>query len=207
MDRNSGLVRLPFHLTVALRKESVDRNRAAMLLSGPPLQSLSARRAWIEIRTSTGQSGSWAVALRKESVDRNSHLHDVTLEIIVALRKESVDRNHQLRRWRSHIGRSLSARRAWIEMCPAKGKKRHNKVALRKESVDRNRLQLAQMLAAITSLSARRAWIEMVCARRRFAAWTGVSLSARRAWIEMRHGLGFCAICTVALRKESVDRN
>ena len=33
------------------------------------------------------------------------------------------------------------------------------------------------------------------------------SLSARRAWIEMPPGLACSAICTVALRKESVDRN
>ena len=34
-----------------------------------------------------------------------------------------------------------------------------------------------------------------------------LSLSARRAWIEMPPGLACSAICTVALRKESVDRN
>ena len=41
------MVRAP----VALRKESVDRNFGPSALSGPRAQSLSARRAWIEITT------------------------------------------------------------------------------------------------------------------------------------------------------------
>ena len=58
------------------------------------VQSLSARRAWIEIPTSgTRRYWNW-VALRKESVDRN-----------VTLLGNSV----------GDIG-SLSARRAWIEI-------------------------------------------------------------------------------------------
>ena len=36
-------------LTVALRKESVDRNNELVLPDGMDKQSLSARRAWIEI--------------------------------------------------------------------------------------------------------------------------------------------------------------
>ena len=57
---------------VALRKESVDRNRTPHHRNTRPIPSLSARRAWIEILTddiSTG--GKIKVALRKESVDRN----------------------------------------------------------------------------------------------------------------------------------------
>ena len=79
--------------TVALRKESVDRNSsqeaakaaATMSLSARrawieiiwPLclaetnQSLSARRAWIEITRFCPQASGMMVALRKESVDRN----------------------------------------------------------------------------------------------------------------------------------------
>ena len=56
---------------VALRKESVDRNRCSYLHSNMSLESLSARRAWIEISGSTKPSARRAVALRKESVDRN----------------------------------------------------------------------------------------------------------------------------------------
>ena len=63
--------RLDIEISVALRKESVDRNRP---VSGkhPGLRtSLSARRAWIEIAISQKWTKRTTVALRKESVDRN----------------------------------------------------------------------------------------------------------------------------------------
>ena len=55
------------------------------------------------------------------------------------------------------------------------------------------------------SLSARRAWIEMT----QFVPITtsDVSLSARRAWIEIAVQTVPSRVSTVALRKESVDRN
>ena len=62
-------------LTVALRKESVDRNIPAFRLC----DVLS------------------TVALRKESVDRNTNSSIVNVAAGVALRKESVDRNHTRR--------------------------------------------------------------------------------------------------------------
>ena len=59
------------------------------------MQSLSARRAWIEIVSWLCLVASPQVALRKESVDRNSdgHFDSSLFWLIVALRKESVDRN------------------------------------------------------------------------------------------------------------------
>ena len=80
------------------------------------VQSLSARRAWIEIPTSgTRRYWNW-VALRKESVDRNSYrMMSIPFSI-----------------------RSLSARRAWIEISVLATRNRMERVALRKESVDRN---------------------------------------------------------------------
>ena len=56
-------------------------------------ESLSARRAWIEIAQGRRVSGRALVALRKESVDRNSKIAKKVLTSRVALRKESVDRN------------------------------------------------------------------------------------------------------------------
>gem|GEM_PF-2885426 len=56
---------------VALRKESVDRNRFLMRLNPTIMKSLSARRAWIEIRVTISYTPETEVALRKESVDRN----------------------------------------------------------------------------------------------------------------------------------------
>ena len=79
--------------------------------------------------------------------------------------------------------KSLSARRAWIEIflmyhCICK-----EVVALRKESVDRNIWVDKTQSAPRMSLSARRAWIEILGT---FTISQSVSsLSARRAWIEI----------------------
>ena len=79
--------------------------------------------------------------------------------------------------------RSLSARRAWIEIYPRFHRRTGPAVALRKESVDRNS--------------------EIAC----HPFWGCGSLSARRAWIEISIARKISADCGVALRKESVDRN
>ena len=57
--------------------------------------------------------------------------------------------------------KSLSARRAWIEMMKCQAKKYSGLVALRKESVDRNTMRRDFKALGLLSLSARRAWIEM----------------------------------------------
>ena len=59
-----------------------------------PTQSLSARRAWIEMEPRHAQCGRDRVALRKESVDRNN-----AMQIVIII-----------------MHASLSARRAWIEI-------------------------------------------------------------------------------------------
>ena len=119
----------------------------------------------------------------------------------VALRKESVDRNALHPDNRRGLLRSLSARRAWIEIDCCFPADVVPVVALRKESVDRNKLCHAQRGTLPESLSARRAWIEIA----KLPAQCGweVSLSARRAWIEIF--LNRCAArpTKVALRKES----
>ena len=94
-----------------------------------------------------------------------------------------MDRNVESTAKRPKQPKSLSARRAWIEIYDG-------------------------LIASANfwSLSARRAWIEITC-----PSITGyflnTSLSARRAWIEINviHLSFFHR--TVALRKESVDRN
>ena len=80
--------------TVALRKESVDRNYPPVEPVKVGEKSLSARRAWIEMST-----------------------------VIVIFRKRNT---------------SLSARRAWIEIVAPASAPYAELVALRKESVDRN---------------------------------------------------------------------
>ena len=78
---------------VALRKESVDRNKYV-----------------VQCRKMLG------VALRKESVDRNLYYGDGLTFADVALRKESVDRNPPMCIIKPTLLTSLSARRAWIEI-------------------------------------------------------------------------------------------
>ena len=144
--------------------------------------SLSARRAWIEIRIARFMRRLTVVALRKESVDRN------------------------IRDLLSCCGvfKSLSARRAWIEIAARRDCNHNGRVALRKESVDRNtacRICGQHVIVALRkesvdrnrlgkisfqvpgSLSARRAWIEILARHR--AERQKSSLSARRAWIEI----------------------
>ena len=58
-------------MAVALRKESVDRNKKLRICALLRLLSLSARRAWIEILFRHPDGYQHIVALRKESVDRN----------------------------------------------------------------------------------------------------------------------------------------
>ena len=79
------------------------------------------------------------------------------------------------------VERSLSARRAWIE------------IALSSPDIE-----------VTASLSARRAWIEIVEDAAR-PGYQPESLSARRAWIEIRIGELDFVEHHVALRKESVD--
>ena len=123
--------------------------------------SLSARRAWIEMLDISSVRMYHTVALRKESVDRNElfgwrcfRLRRVALrkesvdrnkisplcETVprVALRKESVDRNIPSIGTFRNTHKSLSARRAWIEISNHQTVDVSVAVALRKESVDRN---------------------------------------------------------------------
>ena len=81
------------------------------------------------------------------------------------------------------FGGSLSARRAWIEIARFARSVCVRPVALRKESVDRNSRGMNIILFTTASLSARRAWIEMSfgCTSKT----CHLSLSARRAWIEI----------------------
>ena len=134
-----GVTVLGIQHRVALRKESVDRNVLTLNCTIGPLLSLSARRAWIEILCGQERRLGACVALRKESVDRNLvGSINRAIDIIVALRKESVDRNQQLIDTSKDIIKSLSARRAWIEI-------------------------IGPLIFSVQprSLSARRAWIEI----------------------------------------------
>ena len=172
------------------------------------LLSLSARRAWIEINYLLASVITNIVALRKESVDRNALCRrSIRRYLAVALRKESVDRNTNPGSTTLTFPGSLSARRAWIEMCFTGWKIRSMATSL---SARRAWIEITTYFDTSSiddlSLSARRAWIE-IYAFMVVALLAIGSLSARRAWIEMPMVGGSLARLLVALRKESVDRN
>ena len=124
--------------------------------------SLSARRAWIEIPDARPRICGTFVALRKESVDRND-----TMQVIVIVMDTSLSARRAWIEivypgtWSGSI-LSLSARRAWIEMQVFQRIAKPFRVALRKESVDRNLWWGVRKAVGSLSLSARRAWIEII---------------------------------------------
>ena len=77
VDRNLLCLPSSLRLLVALRKESVDRNAVPDLGERYVRESLSARRAWIEIMARLSHFKTRRVALRKESVDRNVQDYDI----------------------------------------------------------------------------------------------------------------------------------
>ncbi len=118
VDRNKSTLINCNSNFVALRKESVDRNFDTVQVIIIVMESLSARRAWIEIPTlccmpktvtpSLSARRAWIEILATRLADMSA---------AVALRKESVDRNTYTRTQSTSLSASLSARRAWIEMC------------------------------------------------------------------------------------------
>ena len=116
VDRNSGMHYTRVVPGVALRKESVDRNTIRFIIL-PPLLNVALRKESVDRNGLCPAIMMYAgVALRKESVDRNICQLFQLAAYQVALRKESVDRNATLICSSSTGTRSLSARRAWIEM-------------------------------------------------------------------------------------------
>ena len=123
--------------------------------------SLSARRAWIEIFWNRRCQNNGSVALRKESVDRNLTPKSVfpTPTQSLSARRAWIEMYYYL--WALAYCTSLFARRAWIEISDSRGTVHQFSVALRKESVDRNICLMLLFLIWAASLSARRAWIEI----------------------------------------------
>ena len=72
-----------------------------------------------------------------------------------------MDRNYIIKITVTAPRRSLSARRAWIEIFITVIRMPIGCVALRKESVDRNKTFSSFFVSGVKSLSARRAWIEI----------------------------------------------
>ena len=101
--------------------------------------SLSARRAWIEIKPAEQtQTLKVSLSARRAWIE--------IIDYIIGYVNDAM---------------SLSARRAWIEMVCCKFVGLSCFVALRKESVDRNGRITSVLSGLKLSLSARRAWIEI----------------------------------------------
>ena len=79
---------------------------------------------------------------------------------------------------------SLSARRAWIEIAAAGALSRPRAVALRKESVDRNTLTVRNCSGA-DLVALRKESVDRNCPGGPYYMANSASLSARRAWIEI----------------------
>ena len=182
----------------------MDRNPYIPLAKVRHCESLSARRAWIEIiHIYFGGAQKWSLSARRAWIEivlvvsicnfsASLSARRAWIEIIVsvtanvdgfvALRKESVDRNEAPTTQADR--HAVALRKESVDRNSAVMRQNPGEhVALRKESVDRNRLIPLALVFMTWSLSARRAWIEIL-------------ISARQ----------ICLIC-VALRKESVDRN
>ena len=102
--------------SVALRKESVDRNIGSRSQKPNFLASLSARRAWIEIVVSMALDQYLkSLSARRAWIEIRLFVW-IAKRALVALRKESVDRNIIVYVKERGIKLSLSARRAWIEI-------------------------------------------------------------------------------------------
>ena len=97
VDRNFQTTTLNRYDIVALRKESVDRNLVHIRDRQLGALSLSARRAWIEIRYVDPVPVNYKMSLsaRRAWIEISS-VWCTCLRAPVALRKESVDRNTAL---------------------------------------------------------------------------------------------------------------
>ena len=82
-----------------------------------------------------------------------------------------------------HIAKSLSARRAWIEIAACGSAPSANGVALRKESVDRN--YKGAQIWTYWQVALRKESVDRNAQDLSTLARESTSLSARRAWIEI----------------------
>ena len=142
VDRNRGFWITVSKQCVALRKESVDRNCGGVRLQSCIRPSLSARRAWIEMSVVGSECSQ---SLQSLSARR------AWIEIAAIGSKSCLTSSLSARRAWIEITsysscddlppKSLSARRAWIEIVWLERSQSWERVALRKESVDRNPLE------------------------------------------------------------------
>ena len=109
MDRNPPVDTSSVRVSVALRKESVDRNSHEMSSQEIFWPSLSARRAWIEI-----------ITRNQPSKPRRAWIEIVVIDFVPLVNGSLSARRAWIEIpagcWRDSRRASLSARRAWIEI-------------------------------------------------------------------------------------------
>ena len=148
----------------------------------PQDQSLSLRRAWIEIRTEPFPASRHAsLSLRRAWIEIRTVRWQNTDCRSLSLRRAWIE--IRTVRWQNTDCRSLSLRRAWIEIFD--GGWRGGSRGGRSPYGERGLKSCCGrgLLDVQASLSLRRAWIEISNPR----PWNGrhESLSLRRAWIEI----------------------
>ena len=117
MDRNTRSHRaLPTLMTVALRKESVDRNVIDECRRQVCIESLSARRAWIEMRKSRRSQSMCITSLSARRAWIEIFYHRIRLLSIESLSARRAWIEMQKSSTDTISPTSLSARRAWIEI-------------------------------------------------------------------------------------------
>ena len=126
----------------------MDRNAEDWLNAGCLPRSLSARRAWIEIRSlDTGQMNGWrSLSARRAWIEiRGGYITKIDKDQSLSARRAWIEMRDVSLNYKEVL--SLSARRAWIEIICTVLKKYLVIVALRKESVDRNFVSAFDVLA------------------------------------------------------------
>ena len=94
----------------------MDRNNREMVAAQQAFESLSARRAWIEIHNHLLRTIPRRVALRTESVDRNYAANAVDQILPGSLSARRAWIEIVMQEIAQQRKQSLSARRAWIEI-------------------------------------------------------------------------------------------
>ena len=138
VDRNSNPLEHLRSADVALRKESVDRNDVIRPAIDVFLASLSARRAWIEIPMTCQLAGKLRSLSARRAWIEISDIEDKFGGLVSLSARRAWIEIDDISGATKRILRSLSARRAWIEITTYLDTSSMDDVALRKESVDRN---------------------------------------------------------------------
>ena len=147
-------------------------------------ESLSLRRAWIEISTTCWkQFADWSLSLRRAWIEIGWPRYTTPKRLSRSPYGERGLKYLMISTCPTWCA-SLSLRRAWIEISTDwTPNKNRMSLSLRRAWIEITSIT-SRRNGIVTSLSLRRAWIEIASSN---GAWSATwSLSLRRAWIEIR---------------------